>query len=213
VYPAWLRFRGGKGVATAAGIVFALHWTFGLTLLVIWAVMAFAALGDGDRANELFSILNPINRTSTRAGVHRYKVEPYVMAGDVYAAPGHVGRGGWTWYTGSAAWMQRAGIESILGLRRKGALLIVDPCIPRAWAGFSVRLRHGASVYDIEVQNPAGVARGVQSAELDGEPLVATPLHLRLKDDGQTHRLTVRLGEPAVPQPQAIGRPKRVQGS
>ena len=195
-YPPGLRENGGQYTHAAA-----------------WAVMALAALGEGDKAGALFAMLNPINHTRDRAAVHRYKVEPYVMAGDVYAAPGHVGRGGWTWYTGSAAWMQRAGIESILGLRRKGALLIVDPCIPRAWAGFSVRLRHGASVYDIEVQNPAGVARGVQSAELDGEPLVATPLHLRLKDDGQTHRLTVRLGEPAVPQPQAIGRPKRVQGS
>ena len=87
----------------------------------IWSVLAFAALGDGDKAGELFSILNPINHASTRAGVHRYKVEPYVMAADVYSEPPHVGRGGWTWYSGSAGWMYQAGIESILGFRLRGA--------------------------------------------------------------------------------------------
>ncbi|WP_293353973.1 glucoamylase family protein [Phenylobacterium sp.] len=187
-YPPGLRENGGQYTHAAA-----------------WAVMALAALGEGDRAGALFAMLNPINHTRDRTAVHRYKVEPYVMAADVYAAPGHVGRGGWTWYTGSAAWMQRAGIESILGLRREGDVLVVDPCIPKDWPGFSVRLRHGASVYAIEVRNPAGVAHGVQSAELDGEPLAAAPLHLRLKDDGQAHRMTVRLGEPAAPDPQAVG--------
>lgn len=195
-YPPGLRENGGQYTHAAA-----------------WAVMALAALGEGDGAGALFAMLNPINHTRDRAAVHRYKVEPYVMAADVYAAPGHVGRGGWTWYTGSAAWMQRAGIESILGLRRKGAFLVVDPCIPKAWPGFSLRFRHGASVYDIEVRNPPGVARGVQSAELDGEPLVATPLRLRLVDDGRTHRLTVRLGEPAAPSPRPVGRAKRAKGS
>ena len=107
----------------------------------IWAVLAFAALGDGDKAGELFSILNPINHASTRAGVHRYKVEPYVMAADVYAEPPHVGRGGWTWYTGSAGWMYQAGVESILGFRLRGATLVVDPCIPRAWPSLRDRLR------------------------------------------------------------------------
>jgi cyclic beta-1,2-glucan synthetase len=101
------------------------------THAAIWAVMAFAALGDGNKANELFSILNPINRASTRAGVHRYKVEPYVAAADVYAEYPHVGRGGWTWYTGSAGWMYRAGLESLLGFRLRGAVLHLDPCIPR----------------------------------------------------------------------------------
>jgi cyclic beta-1,2-glucan synthetase len=88
---------------------------------------AFAASGDGDKAGELFSILNPINHASTRAGVHRYKVEPYVMAADVYAEPPHVGRGGWTWYTGSAGWMYQAGVESILGFRVRGTTLLLIP--------------------------------------------------------------------------------------
>ena len=92
------------------------------THAALWSVMAFAALGDGDKAVALFSLLNPINHARTRTDVLRYKVEPYVVAADVYATPPHVGRGGWTWYTGSAGWMQRAGVESILGLRMRGAL-------------------------------------------------------------------------------------------
>ena len=106
------------------------------THAAIWSVLAFAALGDGDKAGELFSLLNPINHASSRAGVYRYKVEPYVIAADIYAEPPHVGRGGWTWYTGSAGWMYRAGIEWILGLRLRGTMMHLDPCIPRAWPGF-----------------------------------------------------------------------------
>ncbi|HSO29142.1 MAG TPA: glucoamylase family protein, partial [Candidatus Sulfomarinibacteraceae bacterium] len=99
----------------------------------IWSVLAFAKLGDGDKAGELFSILNPVNHASTRAGVQRYRVEPYVMAADVYTEPPHVGRGGWTWYTASAGWMYQAGLEGILGFRLRGTTIEIDPCIPRAW--------------------------------------------------------------------------------
>ena len=141
------------------------------THAAIWSVMAFAALGDGDKANELFSILNPINRASTRAGVHRYKVEPYVAPADVYAEPPHVGRGGWTWYTGSAGWMYRAGIEWLLGFRLRGAILSIDPCIPRAWRGFEIAFRYHGSRYEIVVMNPGGVSRGVPSMEVDGTRL------------------------------------------
>ena len=138
------------------------------THAAIWSVMAFAALGDGDKANELFSILNPINRASTRAGVHRYKVEPYVAAADVYAEPPHVGRGGWTWYTGSAGWMYRAGIEWLLGFRLRGAVLHLDPCIPRAWRRFEIAFRYHGSRYEITVENPRGVSRGIAQIEVDG---------------------------------------------
>ena len=106
----------------------------------IWSVLAFAALGDGDKAGELFSILNPINHASTRAGVHRYKVEPYVMAADVYTEPPHVGRGGWTWYTGSAGWMYQAGVEWILGFRLRGTTLAARPVHPPRLAGLRDRL-------------------------------------------------------------------------
>ena len=110
------------------------------THAAVWTVMAVARLGNGDEAVELFHLLNPINHTRTAADVERYKAEPYVTAGDVYAHPAHAGRGGWTWYTGSAGWMYRAGLESILGLKRHGASFELDPCIPAAWPEYSHRL-------------------------------------------------------------------------
>ncbi|HET9489793.1 MAG TPA: glucoamylase family protein [Methylomirabilota bacterium] len=164
------------------------------THAAIWAVMAFAALGDGDKANELFSILNPINRASTRAGVHRYKVEPYIAAADIYAEPPHVGRGGWTWYTGSAGWMYRAGLEWLLGFRLRGAILHLDPCIPRAWRRFEITFRYHASRYEITVENPGGVTRGIATVEVDGTPLAAGRASLPLIDDGATRRVRVVLG-------------------
>ena len=96
-------------------------------------------------------------------GVHRYKVEPYVMAADVYAEPPHVGRGGWTWYTGSAGWMYQAGVEWILGFRLRGTTLLLDPCIPRAWPGYEIDFRYHSASYEIVVENPQGVSRGVAS--------------------------------------------------
>ena len=138
-------------------------------------------------------MLNPINHASTEAGVQRYKVEPYVVAADVYAVPPHVGRGGWTWYTGSAAWMYRAGLESILGFRLRGARLVVDPCIPCAWPGFELVFRYRSARYDVTVENPRGVSRGVSSIELDGV-LLAGDLGLTLADDRKTHRVRIVLG-------------------
>jgi len=158
-----------------------------------WAVIAFAALGEGDKAAELFAILNPINHTSTRGGIHRYKVEPYVVAGDVYAEPPHVGRGGWTWYTGSAGWMYRAGLEWILGFRLRGTRLVVDPCIPRAWPGFTIAFRYHSARYDIVVENPQGVTRGVSSVEVDAMPL-GDRAGIQLADDQKTHRVRIVLG-------------------
>ncbi|MGA9594458.1 MAG: glycosyl hydrolase family 65 protein, partial [Candidatus Acidiferrales bacterium] len=136
-----------------------------------WTVIAFAALGDGDKASELFRMLNPISRASSRASVQRYKVEPYVLAGDVYAEPPHAGRGGWTWYTGSAAWLYRAGMEWILGFRVRGAMLFIDPCIPRHWPGYSIKFRYHSATYQIKVDNPSGVSRGVALMEVDGKLL------------------------------------------
>ena len=162
----------------------------------IWSVLAFAALGEGDKAGELFSILNPINHASTRAGVHRYKVEPYVMAADVYAEPSHVGRGGWTWYTGSAGWMYQAGVESILGFRLRGSTLLLEPCIPRAWRGYEIDFRYHSARYEIVVENPQGVTGGVASAFLDGQPVAGGGATIPLADDGATHAVRVVLGQP-----------------
>ena len=160
----------------------------------IWSVLAFAALGDGDKAGDLFSILNPINHASTRAGVQRYKVEPYVMAADVYTEPPHVGRGGWTWYTASAGWMYQAGLEWILGFRLRGTTLLVDPCIPRAWPRYEIDFRYHSARYLVVVENPQGVSRGVASVEIDGKPPAGGAAAIPLADDGATHRIRVVLG-------------------
>ena len=163
------------------------------THAAIWCVIAFATLGDGDRAGELFGLLNPINHASTRAGIHRYRVEPYVAAADVYSEAPHVGRGGWTWYTGSAGWMYRAGVEWILGFRLRGTHLHLDPCIPRAWREFEIAFRYHSSRYEIQVSNPNGVARGVVGLTMDGATL--TPgSEVKLVDDGLTHRIRLALG-------------------
>ncbi|WP_237355721.1 GH36-type glycosyl hydrolase domain-containing protein [Xanthobacter sp. YC-JY1] len=164
------------------------------THAALWSVMAFATLGEGDKAGALFSMLNPISHARTRSDVVRYKVEPYVLAADIYSEPPHAGRGGWTWYTGSAGWMQRAGIESILGLRKEGDMLRLDPCIPRGWPGFDLTIRHGAARYRITVDNPKGVSRGVASATLDGVALSTSPLLIPLRDEAGEHDVHVRLG-------------------
>jgi cyclic beta-1,2-glucan synthetase len=158
--------------------------------------MAFAALGQCTRANELFSLLNPINRTTTRTDVHRYKVEPYVVAADIYSVAPHAGRGGWTWYTGSAGWMYRAGLESILGFSVQGTRLRISPCIPAHWPGFEIVFQHRSTRYEIVVENPQGAERGVAIADFDGQPLAPGPLDIALVDDGATHRLRVTLGAP-----------------
>ena len=158
-----------------------------------WNVLAFAALGDGDKAGDLFRMLNPINRTISRAGVQRYKVEPYVVAGDVYAEPPHVGRGGWTWYTGSAGWLYRAGMEWILGFRVRGTTLSIDPCIPRSWPSYSISFRYHSATYKIRVENPQSVSRGVARADLDGKPLLG-PGNIPLVDDDTEHQVLIVLG-------------------
>ncbi|HVT56909.1 MAG TPA: glucoamylase family protein [Thermoanaerobaculia bacterium] len=166
------------------------------THAAIWCILAFAALGDGDKAGELFSILNPINHSRTRAGVHRYKVEPYVTAADIYAEPSHVGRGGWTWYTGSAGWMYRAGTEWILGWRLRGTVLSVDPAIPRSWPSYEITFRYHAARYTVAVENPRGATRGVTAAELDGAPLPVSArgvADIALVMEG-THRIRIVLG-------------------
>jgi cyclic beta-1,2-glucan synthetase len=176
-YPPGIRENGGQYTHAAA-----------------WSVIAFAALGQGDKAAALFSLLNPINHAATRADVQRYKVEPYVVAADIYSIPPHVGRGGWTWYTGSAGWLYRAGIESILGLRLQGASLLLDPVIPTSWPRFELAFKYRSARYDITVENPQRVSRGVSSATLDGNALPSGAARVPLVDDGATHSVRVILG-------------------
>jgi cyclic beta-1,2-glucan synthetase len=160
----------------------------------IWAVIAVARLGMGDEAMELFHMINPINHARTVEGVERYRVEPYAVAADIYAHPMHIGRGGWTWYTGSAGWMYRAAIEGLLGLRRNGATMSVSPCVPAIWPHYSLEWKMGATRYRFTVSNP-DQSLGVRSAELDGVPV--DPRAIPLEDDGREHEVTIVLGEAA----------------
>ncbi|MGZ5068804.1 MAG: GH36-type glycosyl hydrolase domain-containing protein [Methylobacter sp.] len=163
------------------------------THAAVWCVIAYALLGDGDQAGELLHMLNPINRTANRTGVYAYKVEPYAIAADIYAVPPHVRRGGWTWYTGAAGWFYRAGLESVLGLNVRADRLYFDPCIPRGWHGYELSYRHGNTRYEIAIENPNGVSKGVTALELNGAKL--TPKDgILLSDDGQTHQVRVLMG-------------------
>ena len=148
------------------------------THAALWFAMALARRGDGERAVDLLTMLNPLNHTRDQQGVWRYGVEPYAVAADVYRLPGRVGQGGWSWYTGSAAWMYRAWIEEVLGLKIRGKQMWLDPVIPADWPGFSIRYKRDGSVYQIDVDNPHRVGRGVSSVEVDGvlQPDAVVPL-------------------------------------
>jgi cyclic beta-1,2-glucan synthetase len=174
-YPPGVRENGGQYTHAAA-----------------WVVMAMARLGSGDEAVELFHMMNPVNHARSASDAFRYRAEPYVIAGDVYAHPQHPGRGGWSWYTGAAGWLYRAGLESILGLRVRGDSFEVDPCIPASWTEYTITWTRGRTRYEIVVSNPGRQCRGVASAEMDGGPV--DPLAVPLLDDGATHHVRVVLG-------------------
>ncbi len=157
------------------------------THAALWAVLATALQGNSDRAFELFQMLNPLTHARTPAEVATYKVEPYVVAADVYTAEGQLGRGGWTWYTGSASWMYRVGLEGILGLDKRGETLFVTPRAPAAWPEYTIEYRHGASLYVIVVRSEDG---GGAALTIDG--VVATEPGIPLVDDGRQHAVTVR---------------------
>jgi cyclic beta-1,2-glucan synthetase len=155
-------------------------------------VIALARLGLGNQAMELFHMLNPINHTRTGEGLERYRVEPYVVAADVYAHPMHVGRGGWTWYTGAAGWMYQAAIDALLGVRRQGATFSVNPCIPATWPAYSVEWRVENTCYRLNVTNPHHQCCGVEGARLDGASVDPRAIPLRL--DGGRHEVAIALG-------------------
>jgi cellobiose phosphorylase len=139
-------------------------------------------------------MLNPIHHAETPLDVDRYKVEPYVIAADVYSIAPHAGRGGWTWYTGSAAWMYRLGLEGILGLRRTASGLVIEPRIPPAWPGYEVEYRHGTAAYHIRVRNERRTADvGRASVSVDGQNIEGNVVELR--DDGAEHRVEVILSD------------------
>jgi len=166
------------------------------THAALWAVLATALSGDGDRAMHLYQMVNPVTHALTPEAVAQYKVEPYVVAADVYTAEGHLGRGGWTWYTGSASWLYRVGLEAILGFTKRGETLEIDPCVPSAWKEFTIEYRHGGSNYSIVVKNPSGAQRGVSSTTLDGKQIDGP---IQLVSDGSDHDVIVTLGPQVQP--------------
>jgi len=173
-YPPGLRENGGQ-------------YTHGS----IWSLIAFAILGDGDKAGELLEIFDPIRKSDTLEKLQHYKVEPYVECADVYSVAPHAGRGGWTWYSGSAGWLYRAIVEWVLGFRLKGDRLLVEPCIPRRWKGFAMTYRRGNTTWKVEVENPGRACRGVAAIELDGVTLQVSGAGIPLADDGATHHVRV----------------------
>jgi len=179
-YPAGIRENGGQ-------------YTHG----VLWSIIAFAMMGDGDRAGELFAMLNPINHARNRSEAERYRVEPYVVCADVYSLAPNIGRGGWTWYTGSAAWMYRTAVEYILGLRFSGDSLSIAPSIPHRWPQFEAKIRQGGTTYDVFVDNAAQVSSGIASIVVDGKP-VDPRARIPLFDDKLVHHIRVVMGTPST---------------
>jgi cyclic beta-1,2-glucan synthetase len=162
----------------------------------IWTAMAFAALGDRRRAWELLSMINPINHGNSEEKIQKYKVEPYVLAADVYAVAPHTGRGGWTWYTGSAAWMYRLIVESLLGLTLEGNNLSFTPCIPDEWDGFTVHYRFRETIYHIKVMQKQTDEKEATTVAVDG--VLQQGETIRLVDDGKEHKVEVVVTDPVT---------------
>ena len=154
---------------------------------------AAAGLSDGDLAFHLYDLLNPLTHARTKADADRYVVEPYVIAADVYDAPAHVGRGGWTWYTGSASWSYRAALEGILGFTKTGDRVSLAPCIPAEWEGFTIDYRFGNSTYAIRVDNTQSVSTDVTLVTVDGTP--SADGSIELVDDGAAHEVVVVIAD------------------
>ena len=140
------------------------------THAAIWVILAYTKLGDGDKAWKLYNMINPINHTRTPIECAKYKVEPYVVAADVYSVEPHIGRGGWTWYTGAAGWMYRVGVEDILGIKKYGDNLKINPCIPKDWNEFKVEYTYKETKYKIYVKNPENINQGIKEVYVDGKP-------------------------------------------
>ncbi|MFZ0529058.1 MAG: hypothetical protein WAL91_00805, partial [Propionicimonas sp.] len=178
-YPPGVRENGGQYTHGAA-----------------WSVLAWAGLGRRDRAAETFALLNPVNHALNSAAAGTYRVEPYVVAADVYGEPPLLGRGGWTWYTGSAGWLYRAGLEGVLGLHREGDHLVIRPCLAPDWTQVSVRYRVGATTYDLDIRSAGGTRSEVIQLTVDGRDApVAPQARILLADDGRTHWATVQIGD------------------
>ncbi|MFO7577658.1 MAG: glycosyltransferase 36 associated protein, partial [Pelovirga sp.] len=162
------------------------------THAAIWATMAFALLGERERAWELYAMLNPVNHGSDPQGSARYQVESYVMCADIYAVPPHTGRGGWTWYTGAAGWMYRLTIETLLGLQLEVDQLRIAPCIPAHWQTYKVRYRYRETMYHLTFSSSGDAAAQKQRITLDG--VIIAGAAIPLVNDRRDHQVEVDLG-------------------
>jgi cellobiose phosphorylase len=181
-YPPGMRENGGQ-------------YTHG----AVWSAMALAMLGEHERAWEMFGMLNPILHGDSAAGIERYKVEPYVMAADVYSASQHIGRGGWTWYTGAAGWMYRLAVETLLGFERQGDQLRIKPRLPAAgWSVYRIHYRYRETFYHIEVR-PDQQAAPVNTVRIRDDGVEQASDHISLLDDRHDHFAEVSCGAATPP--------------
>lgn len=157
------------------------------THAAIWAIWAMAILGEGDKAVKYFKYLIPIEHSRTRETANKYKVEPYVVVADMYTAPNIVGRGGWTWYTGSSGWLNKIGIEAILGLNIENGIMKLKPCIDSNWREYSIRYRYKTSVYNIKIKNPNNKQTGIEILKLNGE--IIENKQIKLIDNGKINEV------------------------
>jgi cyclic beta-1,2-glucan synthetase len=163
------------------------------THAAIWAILALAKLGQGDKAGELYHLINPINHARTDKEAMRYKVEPYVASADIYAVDPNRGRGGWSWYTGASGWMYRVAIEYILGIKKEGDKLYFNPCIPKEWPEFQVEYKLSRTIYQIHVLNPERVNTGVKKYISNGQDIHEG--YISLSDDGKEHVIQIIMGK------------------
>lgn len=157
----------------------------------VWVIIAEAMLNFGDKAVHFYNMINPIEHSKTKELANKYKVEPYVIAADVYGASNLAGRGGWTWYTGSSSWFYKAGIEYILGFKIENNMLKINPCISKDWREFSMRYKFGRSIYNIKVKNPSGKCFGVNKILVNGEEVQNKAI--LLVDDGRVNEVVVEM--------------------
>ena len=162
------------------------------THAAMWAIIAYSKLGFGDKAVEYYRMVNPIEHSRTKEAARKYKVEPYVIAADVYGANNLQGRGGWTWYTGSSSWFCKAGLEDILGLKIEKGILRIEPCVSSKWEGYSIRYRYKTSVYNIQVKNPNSKCTGEnQKFYFNGKEIEEK--QIKLEDNGSINEIEVLL--------------------
>ena len=161
------------------------------THAAIWVIIAECLLKNGDKALDLYKMINPIEHARNKDSANKYKVEPYVIPADVYGAGNLAGRGGWTWYTGSSSWFYKTGVEYILGLKIEKGILSINPCISKDWKEYAIRYKFGRSIYNIKVKNPNRKNTGVTIFKVNG--LEAKDKCIKLQDDGKIYEIEVEM--------------------